>query len=118
MCEEFCGDAEDVQWSPELAEERAQRGADFLTEEFGNEGWAFDISPSNLQLSNTQRCVIGQVYASRPGGLDGWNKFLGKEWRTTAWMCEHGFDSIEREGYDLLDVAWRELIAKMTAPPA
>lgn len=116
MCEEFCGDLEDTEWTSEVAAERVQRGADFLTEEFGNEGWAFDLSPSRLRMSDTHMCVIGQLYASRPGGFDGWNKFLSKEWRNTSWMAEHGFDSLEREGYEYLHTAWVELIADMTKP--
>lgn len=90
-----------------------------------HDGWEFKIDLSKLQMSNCERCVIGQA--------------VGNYWRTTAeearkmresevedfenylsgdeWAAEHGFDVNTVENgtqysvsYAALEAAWVEVL--------
>lgn len=122
MCE-GCYEYDDVKDSEEseeqtlseLISERVDRGIAFLNEDLG-EAWAFDVSLYRLNLSHTQHCVIGQLYASRPEGFDGWHRFHGQASRDLAWMTDHGFDDIVSSNYDYLTREWKIRIEELIKP--
>lgn len=119
MCE-GCWEYEDVKGSEESTEqtlselisERVYRGVEFLNEELG-EAWAYDVSTSVLDLSNTRLCLIGQLYASRPGGFDGWHKFNQLHGKSVAWMTDHGFDDMVSGNYGYLTREWKIRISDL-----
>lgn len=102
-----------------------KKGTAWLDE--NHPGWVSKIDLSTLQMSNCERCVIGQA--------------VGQYWRTTAeaarvlresgvededyfsgdmWAAEHGFDVPEKEiipgtfnytgNYKALEEAWVEVV--------
>jgi hypothetical protein len=99
----------------EIISDRVQLGIEFLNEDLG-EGWPYDVSTTKLDLSSSMWCVIGQLYASRPEGFDGWNKFVLKFGKDLVWMTSHGFDDIQSTNYGYLTREWKIEIEKLTKP--
>ncbi len=89
---------------------RVLAGIELLNEKFGPD-WVDHIDPNSLILSDSSCCVLGQVYEGAVDydkdcdGFDAGVRLLG-----IRVPSDYGFD-INREDYDDLDEAWKEVLA-------
>ena len=79
-----------------------QRGEAFLDEHVP--GWRDDIEPSSLDLGDSCRCVLGQVFGDYVKGVT----LLRLSDRDASRL---GFNTWGRQTFDRLTEAWRRVIS-------
>jgi hypothetical protein len=79
------------------------RGVELLDEKVP--GWRERIDPNALDMSDPARCVMGQI-------PELYGIHFGPRGSYYGFETHHGFETFQwPEGYDALDIAWREAIA-------
>lgn len=87
--------------------EPVTNGAKLLTEHFGDESWKGRIDPDTLVMSNTCKCVLGQLFGNFYDGVE--KLGFPDDANTSAW----GFDITLGDGrYDDLQATWRRYLTE------
>lgn len=89
-------------------EERVRAGAAWL-DASGPEGWAGQIDLPELDILNTRKCVLGQLYGEEADGEPGYWYALYYMLPSYATSREMGFSGTDQEMQALTE-AWRRLI--------
>lgn len=95
--------------------ERIERGIAWLDQTVP--AWRDAIHRRALDLSDSNDCVLGQVFyaeAARVNDRDGFNyamkTYVSDDYAAqSAWVIGHGFEA-DGESYDVLTVAWLHLL--------
>ena len=94
---------------PLLETIRAKAGATLL--DIVRPGWADQVSPERLDLSDCQACVLGQLYGNYTEGVE--KLFAMAENGTRYTVADRaGFDVVPGTTYSTLTKAWRREIEK------
>lgn len=89
------------------------KGAELLNRYFGNEDWKTRIIVDNLDINDSQDCILGQLFGLYGDGADKLEARLGlpnRLFEIEYWPDEYGFCAAYSHSSNDLKEAWIEQI--------